>query len=287
MEQMRTLQQQLSPEQFQQVLEHFRQQQWMQQARQREQERAWRQQRPDLRFDLNDRVICYLGVRWAAGNIVGVDPDEKDDWCYLVKLDNHPGMEGRTISVPQDSDRVCVQEVCFLPPQMELVKGAAPELPKSTGKSTLRFAQGDRVSCRVRNGQDKLENWCSGTVEAEYPELPGPHEWGDDDEVMGSFPSKVAYRVKLDKGGIAYCHLDNYTLIRKEGLEPQERVKGISKRMEDRKTSDGALVRFDHVTERQKRLDRPKANDDDNDKKPKAKAPVELTPEQKKALFLE
>jgi len=276
-ERLQSLQQQLTPPQMQQVLQWQQQQAW-------QQEQSWQEQRPDLRFDLNDRVVCNLGVRWAAGNIVGIDLDLKDDWCYLVKLDHHPGTEGRTISVPQDSDRVCVQEVCFFPPQMDLIKGAAPELAKTTGKSTLRFASGDRISCRVRNGTDKLENWLSGKVDVEYPELPGPHQWGDEDEVMGTYPSKVAYRVKLDQGGVVFCHADNHTLIRREGLGPQTRVKGVSKRMEDRKTPDGALVRFDHVTERQKRLDRPNC---DNPSSNKAKTSVQLTPEQKKALFLE
>jgi len=101
---------------------------------------------------------------------------------------------------------------------------------------------------------------------------------------MGTYPSKVAYRVKLDQGGVVFCHADNHTLIRREGLGPQTRVKGVSKRMEDRKTPDGALVRFDHVTERQKRLDRPNC---DNPSSNKAKTSVQLTPEQKKALFLE
>jgi len=291
-EQLQMLQQQLTPEQMRQVLD-WQQQQQRQQQLAREQEQAWQQQRPDLRFDLNDRVVCNLGVRWAAGHIVGTDPDMKDDWCYVVKLDNRPGLVGRTISVPHDSDHVCVQEVCFLPPQMEQVKGAAPEIPETSAKSTLRFASGDRVSVRVRNGADKLENWLPGKVDAEYPELPGPHTWGDEDEVMGSFPIKVAYRVKLDRGGVVFCHLDNYTLIRREGLEPQTRVKGISKRMEERKTPDGALVRFDHGTERQKRLDRPNSNDsspnkaEQQTKNKTAKAPIELTPEQRKALFLE
>jgi len=247
------------------------------------------QQRPKLRFDLNDRVVCNIGVRWAAGNIVGVDPDCKDEWVYLVKLDPHPSLEGRTICVPEDSEHVCFQEVCFSPQLLELSKGAAPELPKKTGKTPLRFAEGDRVVCRVRHGADKLENWCAGEVEAENPALPGPLEWGDEDDAMGTFPPSVAYRVKLDRGGSVLCHADNYTLIRREGLEPQTRVAGVSKRLEDRKGSDGTLVRFDHVTERQKPLDRTSAKAVTAVVQPteEPKTAVQLTAEQKKALFLE
>jgi len=252
-----------------------RRQGWPQQGRQR----SWSRWRPTLRFDLNDRVVCDLGVRWAAGHVVGSDPDYNDDWCYLVKLEPHPGLEGRTICVPQDTENVCFQEVCFSPQQMDLIKGAAPELPKTGSKLALRFAQGDRVTCRVRHGADFLENWCSGEVDAEYPPLPEPLQWGEEAGAAEAYPSSVAYRVKLDQGGVVYCHADNYTLIRREGLEPQTRVKGVSKRMEDRKNPDGALVRFDHMTERDKRLNLPSSDT--------AGAAADLTLEQRKALFLE
>jgi len=259
-----------------------------------------KQQTPKLRFDLNDRVVCNIGVRWAAGNIVGVDPHCKDEWVYLVKLDSHPGLEGRTICVPEDTEYVCFQEVCFGEQLPELTKGAAPELPKKAGKMPLRFAQGDRVVCRVRHGPDKLENWRAGEVDAEYPPLPEPLEWGDeDDDAEGSFPASVAYRVKLDGGGVVICHADNYTLIRREGLEPQTRVRGVSKRLEDRKNSDGVLIRFDHVTERHKQLECTSSKTDavvvqpaeeQKAKETKAEVPkkaIELTAEQRKALFLE
>jgi len=276
----------------QQQLVWQQQQGWQEQRRPKQEWRKPRyQQSPKLRFDLNDRVVCNIGVRWAAGHIVGVNPDCKNEWVYLVKLDPHPSLEGRTICVPEDSEDVCFQEVCFGAQQLELTKGAAPELPKKTGKASLRFAQGDRVVCRVRHGLDKLENWRAGEVDVEYPSLPGPLEWGEEGDAMGTYPSSVAYRVKLDQGGFVLCHADNYTLIRREGLEPQTRVKGISKRLEDRKASDGALVRFDHVTERQKPLDctsskavtvavqEPKAEE--------PKTAEQLTAEQKTILFLE
>lgn len=230
---------------------------------------------------------------------MGVDADCKDEWVYLVKLDTHPGLEGRTICVPEDSEDVCFQEVCFGQQLLELTKGAAPELPKKTGKMPLRFTKGDRVVCRVRHGADKLENWVAGEVDAEYPALPEPLEWGDEDidDVTGTYPPSVAYRVKLDRGGFVLCHADNYTLIRRVGLEPQTRVSGVSKRLEDRKGPDGALVRFDHVTERQKPLDRTSSKAVtavvEPTKEPEAEEPkkavqaVQLTAEQRKALFLE
>eukprot|EP00928_Gymnodinium_smaydae_P045736 TRINITY_DN3044_c0_g1_i1.p1 TRINITY_DN3044_c0_g1~~TRINITY_DN3044_c0_g1_i1.p1 ORF type:complete len:364 (-),score=38.79 TRINITY_DN3044_c0_g1_i1:230-1288(-) len=237
----------------------------------------------ELRFSLNDRVVCNLGIRWVAGHIVGTDPDESDEWCYLVKTDPHPGLEQRTISVPEDSEYVCVQEVCFGPGSMIFTKGAAPEVAE---KPSSRFKAGDRVSCRIRSKSDKLENWRPGTVETVNYELPEPHEWGEADEedendvgISGTFPAVVAYRVKLDNGHFVHCHADNYTLIRREGLAPQTRVKGVSKRMEDRQDASGKRYRFDHMTEKKKDLDVPE---------PEVKSSIlELTDEEKKALFID
>lgn len=219
---------------------------------------------------------------------MGTDPEEKDEWCYLVKTDPHPGIESRTICVPEDSEEVCVQEVCFSPGQMELIKGAAPEL---LDKPSFRFEVGARVCCRVRHKADMLENWQVGSVESVHPKLTGPLDWGDED-IQGVFPASVAYRVKLDGGGLVFCSADNHTLIRREGLEPQTRVKGVSKRMENRKELSGELVRFDHMTERKKRLDNPSSDVKNSvvelaDEVKKVNSVVELTDEVKKALFIE
>jgi hypothetical protein len=233
------------------------------------------------RFDLNDRVVCNLGMRWIGGRIVGTHPEETDDWCYLVKTDPHPGIESRTITVPEDIDEVCIQEVCFSPTEMHLIKGAAKEISEGVA---LRFEVGERVSCRVRCKSDALENWQSGEVVSLNVELPLPLEWGDDefdDEMKGVYPTSIPYLVKLDSGGSVLCHADNYTLIRREGFEPQTRVKGVSKRMEDRREAPGALVRFDHVTERRKVLEVPASEEK------KIGSVIQFTDEQKKALFIE
>lgn len=235
----------------------------------------------ELRFGLNDRIVCNLGIRWVGGHVVGTDPEQMDEWCYLVKTDPHPGIESRTITVPVDSDHVCVQEVCFSLKEMRFVKGAAPEF---SGNEYLRFAVGDRVSCRVRHNGDYLENWQRGKVQSVKVDLPVPLEWGDsklDDELKGMYPSSVAYLVNLDCGGCVLCHADNYTLIRCEGLESQDRVKGVSKRMEDRREANGDLVRFDHMTERKKVLESGASEEN------RISSVNELTDEQKKALFIE
>lgn len=277
----------------QQLLQQEWQQQWLQQKGRLQQKGLPRKgkgkgrqpQKKVLRFDLNDRVVCNLGIRWIGGHVVGTDPEEKDDWCYLVKTDPHPGFESRTISVPDDSEHVCVQEVCFAANSrdMTFTKGAAPEV---SDKKPLRFEVGARVVCRVRHKADGLENWKAGEVQVVNQKLPEPLDWGDEEEdIKGIFPASVAYSVKLDGGGLVLCHADNYTLIRREGLEPQTLVKGVSKRMEERKDSSGKLVRFDHMTERHRVLDNPES--DKEETVVKKETVVQLTDEQKMALFIE
>eukprot|EP00931_Biecheleriopsis_adriatica_P045647 TRINITY_DN2613_c0_g3_i1.p1 TRINITY_DN2613_c0_g3~~TRINITY_DN2613_c0_g3_i1.p1 ORF type:complete len:353 (-),score=56.60 TRINITY_DN2613_c0_g3_i1:99-1157(-) len=218
--------------------------------------------RENLRFGLNDRVLCYCGPRWLSGLIVGTAaPDDEGILPYLVKTDPLPGMPQRTISVPNDRDYCCMQERCFEPDsELHLVKAAAAVVPESK-RPKLRFAVGAAVVCRVRNAEDGLERWVPGKVSLHWPKLPGEQKW-EMGEASGSYPDAVPYRVELNDGGWTYCHKDNHTLIRRKGLEPQERVKGISKRIEVRTASDGAKERFDHVTERGKRLATEPAEDD-------------------------
>eukprot|EP00418_Pyrodinium_bahamense_P017378 CAMPEP_0179124252 /NCGR_PEP_ID=MMETSP0796-20121207/58710_1 /TAXON_ID=73915 /ORGANISM="Pyrodinium bahamense, Strain pbaha01" /LENGTH=348 /DNA_ID=CAMNT_0020822909 /DNA_START=45 /DNA_END=1091 /DNA_ORIENTATION=- len=210
--------------------------------------------RGSLRFDLNDRVLCYCGPRWFSGHVVGtaVQDDEGDLLPYLVKTDPLPGLPSRTISVPGDRDEICTQEVCFNPKmQLHLVKAAALLVP-STGRPKLRFGIGAKVTCRIVNAADGLEQWVSGTVSEAWPKLPGELKWQIED-VSGDFPDVVPYKVDLSTGSWVYCHRDHHTLIRREGMEPQTRVKGISKRMELRRTKDGEREQVDHQTERRKR----------------------------------
>lgn len=235
-----------------------------------------------LRFELNDRVVCNLGIRWVGGLVVGTDAENEEDWDYLIKTDRHPGLPEEPLQVPEDSDDICIQEVCFTAENMELIKGAAPEVPIGMNKQKLRFKTGDRVTCRVRNGEDGLETWCLGAVGAVNAPLPGPLHWGSGG-LSGLHPSTVAYQVNLDNGTEVFCCADNYTLIRREGREPQERVKGVSKRLEERQCPDGSRVRFDHWSERQRTIVESSVSDsgsgDDN--------PGELTDAQKKALFMD
>merc|ERR1719335_1332433 len=136
---------------------------------------------------------------------------------------------------------------------MHLVKAAAALVPESS-KPKLRLAVGDKVVCRVRNDpKDGLEQWVPGAISFIWPKLSGDEAWNMGG-VSGKFPSCVPYKVDLTAGGWIYCHRDDHTLIRRQGMEPQARVRGISKRMELRKNEDGSQEKIDHVTERRKRL---------------------------------
>lgn len=205
--------------------------------------------RHSLRFDLNDRVVCNLGLRWFSGLVVGTAvPDEAGILSYLVRTDPLPGLPSRAISVPDDHDGVCKQEVCFDPSsELHLIKAAAESCKK------LRFAVGDDVVCRIGNGADRLEQWVEGTVSKLWPKLPGELKW-DMVAISGQYPEAVPYQVERCKGVSLYCHRDHHTLIRRKGMEPQTRVRGISKRLEVRTTTDGGKEKVDHVTERRKRM---------------------------------
>jgi hypothetical protein len=209
--------------------------------------------REGLRFSLNDRVMCNCGPRWFSGHIVGTAvPDDDGLLPYLVKTDPLPGFPSKTISVPCDEDEICIQEVCFDPQsQIHLVKSAAALLTGAQ-RPKLRFAAGDCVACRLKSDpKDGLETWAVGEVASIWPELPGPFEW-DIDGVSGMYPNVVAYKIDLREGGWVYCHRDHHTLIRREGWQPQTRVKGASKRMEVVIAEDGTKQHVDHQTERRK-----------------------------------
>lgn len=210
--------------------------------------------RAKLRLGLNDRVLCNCGPRWFSGHVVGTAvPDDDMILPYLVKTDPTPGFPSKTISVPYDEDEVCVQEVCFDPrSEVHLVKAAAALLPGSR-RPKLRFAVGDGVACRVKNDpKDGLESWAVGKVASIWPELPGPLEWKIEG-VSGVYPSVVAYKIDLSNGDWVYCHRDHHSLVRREGMRPQTRVKGTSKRMEVVIAKDGTRQKIDHETERCKR----------------------------------
>jgi hypothetical protein len=212
------------------------------------------QLRKELRFGLSDRVVCDCGPRWLSGHIVGTAVQNDGDVLpYLVKTDPLPGLPSSTISVPEDDDVICVQEVCFDPTlQLHLVKAAAGQVPVESNKK-LRFAVGDQVVCRTRNNpQDSLEEWIPGTISEIWPQLPGEQKW-DMGEVEGTFPDSVPYKIEHASGWM-YCHRDDYTLIRRDGMQPLTRVRGISKRLEVRTCDDGSKEHIDHVTERRKKF---------------------------------
>jgi hypothetical protein len=229
-------------------------------------EEELKEMRKDLRFDLNDRVLCYCGPRWLSGHVVGTAvPDEGEVLPYLVKTDPLPGLSSKTISVPNDKDGTCTQEICFDPTtDMHLVKAAATVLTGST-RPKLRFAQGEKVCVRLRNGEDGLERWLPGVVDTLWAELPGPHDWFISDDCKGQYPTHVAYQVVLNEGGWVYVHRDHHTLIRREAFRPTARVKGISKRFEIRTTADGTKEQVDHQSERKKRMREEDLDDSDDE----------------------
>lgn len=216
--------------------------------------------RKTLRYDLNDRVLCFLGPRWLSGLIAGsAVPDEGDMLPYLVKTDPLAGLPQRTISVPADNDQTCTLEVCFDPVnELHLLKASA-----QSSKGKLRFSVGEKVVSRIRNdSKDGLERWVSGTVSALWPELPGERKW-ELGGVEGEFPAVVPYKVALATGSWIFCQRDHHTLIRREAMAPQARAKGTSKRMEARVTKDGTKERVDHETERRKRMVEVEESDSD------------------------
>lgn len=236
--------------------------------------------RSRLRFDLNDRVLCNCGDRWLPGHVVGTAVPDDNLLAYLVRTDALPGIPSDTISVPSDNDKLCIQEVCFDPDeQLQLVRCAASFTAESN-KPKLRFGVGDKVVCRLRNdAKDGLENWFSGAITEVWPKIEDvatPHaehtncsskgdcssncsgKTGDTGCGLGVGSGKlcdvVPYKIGLVSGKWVYCHRDDHTLIRREGLKPLTRVKGVSKRMETVKEADGTKFVVDHATERRKRM---------------------------------
>lgn len=222
--------------------------------------------RKNLRFGLNDRVLCFCGPRWLSGWIVGTAvPEDNEVLPYLVKTDPLPGLGSRTICAPIDRDDLCTQDVCFDPStQLHLTKAAAQEV-KEACRPKLRFADGDRAVVRIHNSEDTgLEQWVAGKVSALWPKLAAaPEKWSIKGN-GGEYPNIVPYKVELDRGSWVYCHRDHFTLIRREDMKPHVLVKGMSQRFEVVKLADGAEEKIDHCTGRRKRMAK-KAVDSDSD----------------------
>jgi len=212
--------------------------------------------RASLRYGLNDRVICRSRSCWFSGHIVGTAVFEEAGLFqlspYLVKTDPRPGIKSNIIRVENDNDEICKLEVCFDPlSELYLIKAAAVVVAKSR-KPKTRFTVGDKVVCRVHsNIDDGLEQWVSGTVSLTWAKL-GTVSLTS--EINRAYLDLVPYKINLNSGGWIYCHKDDHTLIRREGLQSQIRFRGTSKRMEVRQSEDGTKERVDHATERRKRM---------------------------------
>lgn len=222
---------------------------------------------------------------------------------YRVKFDSIPELQSSTILVPCDTDEVCAQEICFCPlTQLDLVKACAVVFPEEDcqgdhgqgdghcdgfgniaighylapdirgcipvprrGRPKLRFSVGDAIVCRIQNSvEDDLEQWVPGRILETWPRLPGEETW-DMGDIAGRYPSVVPYEIQLTLGRSRriYCHRDAHTLIRREGMKPRTRVRGISKRFEVRQAADGSFERVDHLTERRKPLQSADPSDSD------------------------
>ena len=66
----------------------------------------------------------------------------------------------------------------------------------------------------------------SGEVSYTWPKLPGDQSWTLEG-VSGKYPDAVPYKVALAAGRWIYCHRDDHTLIRRQGMQPVTRVRGI------------------------------------------------------------
>lgn len=205
-----------------------------------------------LRFGVGDRVLCNIGPRHVSGVIVDTAvPSHSNELVlpYLVETDPFPGYASRRICVPQDSEVVCVQETCFdAETELDLIRSAT-QVIEDTSRVKLRFGLGDKVICRVENdAEDWLEVWVPGFVKGVWPSI-GEASWS-----LGKLANVVHYKVELATGKWIYCHRDDHTLIRRQGMQPKSRVAGISKRYENIVEPRGRKFRLDYETGRRKRL---------------------------------
>lgn len=216
-----------------------------------------------LRFQQGDRVICNLGLYWAAGKILDVDVLDASDiegprLPYMIKLDPEAGFKEPT-PVAVDDDSTVRREVCFYADsEVQLTKVSAELLDSKPPNVKLRFEVGTRVGCRVRDTEDAVSVWERGQIVEDWPSLPPPHQLP-----YGRRTARVVpYLVKLDSQHTVYAHRDDHTLIRLDEYIPQSMERGIAARFEIREAADGSRFRFDHYTMRGKKLE---DGDDESD----------------------
>lgn len=200
-----------------------------------------------LRFQKSDRVLCNIGLYWAAGtvlevNVMDVEDPQGPTIPYLVRLDAQAGFR-EPIQVQFDDATTILREVCFdAQDELMLTKVAAPLLQGNP--PSLRMGTGSHVCCRVQDQADLRACWETGLVEEIWPTLPPPYVLPHGRRTAQS----VSYLVRLDSGRLVYAHRDDHTLVRPSAYIPQQRERGIAYRFEVLKLSDGTCAKFDHQT---------------------------------------
>merc|ERR1712224_440908 len=117
----------------------------------------------------------------------------------------------------------------------------------------LRFAPGERVSFRVEDAKDGLDQWLCGEVKEAWPKLHQPCQF-EGVQFVDTVPAVEADSTFGRLEVSYYCHRDDHTLIRKEENMPQERSFGIARRMEKRVLAGNTTVTFDHATCRSRKI---------------------------------
>jgi len=224
---------------------------------------------PQARFQKGDRILCNVGIYWAAGKVLDVDAVDPEDPLgpripYVVKLDSQSGYKEPT-AVPSDDDGVIRREICFdAYSELQFTKVAAPLLGVHRCREHMRFSTGVRVACRVADAAESVGVWQLGEIKHVWPELPPPHTMPYGRKTAEAVP----YLVQLDSGHCVYAHRDDHTLIRHERFVPQKPTRGIARRFEMRQQPDGTLATFDHQTMRTQKVPHDSIeclDDDDND----------------------
>jgi len=232
------------------VLEMYRQQYEVSQIR-----LYWfHEMKPELRFDVGDRVLCNMGERRLVGVVKMKDVcndgdhgeghgDHGEKIAYVVEPDTIPGSESKKmISVWYDEDEVVCRERCFHESELWLTKWAAPIISESQRKP-LRFSPDEIVGIRIWDTDDGFEQWVFGRVLEIWPSLPEPVQEG-----FLQSADAVPYKVDVHGHGIFYCHRDDHTLLRRPENVPRTPGKRITPRFEPRKLPNGNMVMFDNLT---------------------------------------
>jgi len=163
--------------------------------------KASEEERPELRFNIGDRVYCNFGRDgWESGTIAIRHCRRDDDGRYhpyYVQLD-----KGGFVFVPYDNDKTIMKSDEKMHP------------------TNLRYIVGDRVDCRIHNGT--TEEWVSGTVILRNGNLKSFKEQNTTYKLKSNKEISldvVPYNVRLDGGGVAAVPIDNDNYI-KQTIDP-------------------------------------------------------------------